>query len=958
MLCPIVVGREAELDELAARLDAALAGHGSLVAIQGDAGVGKSRLVRELATLARAQGMLVLTGRAVPASSPTPYRPLTEAFLGVSRTGVRPSGPELTGFTGPIGRLVPDWRTADDPNGEESPLLVGEAVIRLLRSLSGEHGCLLVIEDLHWADPETAAAIDYLAGAIDAEAMVCAVTARPEGRQAGELLARMRGRAGRDVMALSPLAAQDQLQMIAACLATEAPPEELCDFVTAHSDGVPFFIEELLAGLSTSGVLINGAHGWRADGALIPTVPGTLTESVRTRVEQLGARARDVLGAAALLGRRFDWSLLPGVTGTDGTAVVEILRGARAAQLIDIDGQDFRFRHALTREAMLDGLLPFERIAFARRALDAVRLAHPRLEGDHCELAAELAEVAGDRDTAANLLTESARRALDRGALDSARTAAERAVRYAVPSTPEAADALEVLVHALAHAGDAGRAADLGNALVTLLERLDVESKRVVDLHVTLARTAIAAGDNATAQLRLVAARTIAGTNAQSMARLDALAAQVAIDAEQVDEAKRLASSAAERAATLGLPDVECEALEVLARTTWHRDLPTAVEVLERMAGTAADHQLTSWRVRALTNLAMLQMEQGLAPLDRARRVAVEAGALFDVAHIDMYRAEVALGMLDEVVCNAAAESCVAASRRFGLATLPVALMWKAGAAVLQRDSERMERLLSEAQAIDPTDMRILADSWGRVHALDRLLDDDRDGLRAALDTSMSFVRQAPPMRSLFFGRATWTLLCTVDDDDLGARAREELRTSRVMTLGGGPVSLACEAVAHGRSGRPDEAERTWSDAVAAAGRQLGGFYTSGAVERFVAEAAIRDGWGRPETWLRPLEVYYADKGYDRAARACRALLVKAGAPAPRRGRGDSVVPASLRGLGVTSREMDVLVLVAKGLSNRDIAEQLVLSPRTVENHVATLLRRTNAETRADLGRLVDSTTA
>jgi DNA-binding CsgD family transcriptional regulator len=122
--------------------------------------------------------------------------------------------------------------------------------------------------------------------------------------------------------------------------------------------------------------------------------------------------------------------------------------------------------------------------------------------------------------------------------------------------------------------------------------------------------------------------------------------------------------------------------------------------------------------------------------------------------------------------------------------------------------------------------------------------------------------------------------------------------------------------------------------------------------ELLIARAALRDGWGDPVTWLREAEAFFAAGGYDRAARRCRTMLGAAGAPMPRRGRGDSDVPTTLRGLGVTSREVDVLKLVATGLSNREIGERLYLATKTVERHVGSLLARTGAADRAALAEL------
>jgi DNA-binding CsgD family transcriptional regulator len=119
-----------------------------------------------------------------------------------------------------------------------------------------------------------------------------------------------------------------------------------------------------------------------------------------------------------------------------------------------------------------------------------------------------------------------------------------------------------------------------------------------------------------------------------------------------------------------------------------------------------------------------------------------------------------------------------------------------------------------------------------------------------------------------------------------------------------------------------------------------------------VARAAARDGWGEPAAWLRESEAFFAAGGYHRLARRCRTMLGALGAPVPRRGRGISEVPAALRGLGVTSREVDVLTLVAEGCTTREIAERLYLSTKTVERHLSNLADRTGRRGRAALREL------
>ena len=118
---------------------------------------------------------------------------------------------------------------------------------------------------------------------------------------------------------------------------------------------------------------------------------------------------------------------------------------------------------------------------------------------------------------------------------------------------------------------------------------------------------------------------------------------------------------------------------------------------------------------------------------------------------------------------------------------------------------------------------------------------------------------------------------------------------------------------------------------------------------RLVAECALRDGWGDPLAWLREAVIFFEDRAQDRVAFSCRALLRDVGAALPRRQGSDAVVPAPLRALGLTAREIDVLALVAVRLSNKEIGERLYISPRTVDKHVQHLLAKTGVTTRSEL---------
>jgi DNA-binding CsgD family transcriptional regulator len=120
-------------------------------------------------------------------------------------------------------------------------------------------------------------------------------------------------------------------------------------------------------------------------------------------------------------------------------------------------------------------------------------------------------------------------------------------------------------------------------------------------------------------------------------------------------------------------------------------------------------------------------------------------------------------------------------------------------------------------------------------------------------------------------------------------------------------------------------------------------------VRRLVAPAALEDRWGQPVAWLREAASDFEASHHDRLASACRGLLRRAGERVPRAGRGTAEVPVQMRRLGVTSREMDVYLLVARGYSNSDIAARLFISPKTVETHVASLVAKMGQAGRREL---------
>src|ERR671916_2062823 len=179
MRCPMLVGRDLELGIVHKAVEAAHHGAGGTVLLLGEAGVGKSRLVAQVCGLAKEAGLTVVCGRAVQAQRPAALRPLAEAVLAGMRAAGLPEHPDLDPFRATLGRLVPQWG-AGNSAGDPSLILLGEAVLRLARVLGRRRGCLLVLEDLHWADPETLAVTEFLADNLGAEPTLLLATLRSE----------------------------------------------------------------------------------------------------------------------------------------------------------------------------------------------------------------------------------------------------------------------------------------------------------------------------------------------------------------------------------------------------------------------------------------------------------------------------------------------------------------------------------------------------------------------------------------------------------------------------------------------------------------------------------------------------------------------------------------------------------------------------------------------------------
>src|SRR5215469_12317898 len=349
---PVLVGRSDQLSALDAALAEAGRGHPSAVMVGGEAGVGKSRLVREFAGRSRGTGARVLTGGCLELGADSlPFTPFTAVLrelvrdlgaAGVARLLPGGSSPELA-------RLLPEFGTPAGPDGAgEARARLFEQMLLLLGHLAEAGPVVLVIEDMHWADQSTRDLLAFLIrnqGSLDS--VLILVTYRSDDLHRTHPLRPLLAELDRiewvTRMDLARLTREDTGQLVAQITGRE-PSDDLVAAVYRRAEGNPLFVEALVG-----------------DGQPGSGLPESLHDLLMAGVRRLPEETQEVVRVASAGGERIGHGLLTAVTGLDGTALGRALRPAVAANVLLTESDGYVFRHALIREAVHDELLPGER---------------------------------------------------------------------------------------------------------------------------------------------------------------------------------------------------------------------------------------------------------------------------------------------------------------------------------------------------------------------------------------------------------------------------------------------------------------------------------------------------------------------------------------------------------------------------------------------------------------------
>jgi tetratricopeptide (TPR) repeat protein len=378
VLCPKIIGRTPEFGLLGSLVEQARAGQGHIALIAGEAGIGKSRLVSELRTSATAQGFLVMQGACFPADLSYPYAPLLDLLRSLATSNSQASLiADVKTLAHDIFPLLPELVTDQMPTlprlepEQEKRRLFAVLATFFLR-LSTQSPLLLIIEDIHWSDDTSLDFLHYLARRSVSQSLLLLLTYRHEEMHPGlsNWLAQLDRERLAHKIGLAPLDRNEVDAMLSAIFEEQHTSfdmhrflrGELLDALYTLTEGNPFFVEETLGSLLAAGDIFYVQGYWNHKSGSNISIPQSIQDAVQRRTARLSEAARYVLTLAAVAGRHFDAALLQQLTRYDERQFLLIMKELVAAQLVVEESADqFAFRHALTRQAIYSQLLTRER---------------------------------------------------------------------------------------------------------------------------------------------------------------------------------------------------------------------------------------------------------------------------------------------------------------------------------------------------------------------------------------------------------------------------------------------------------------------------------------------------------------------------------------------------------------------------------------------------------------------
>ncbi len=983
-----MVGRDGELGRLLALLDDAEAGQSVAALVSGDAGVGKSRLVSEVTRLAGERGFAVLSGQCAELGDSVPYLPLADALRGATQSGADQSTGVRDALSSrpALGRLLPEGGYGQLADGDRTGLarqqMFGE-VLGLLAELAAAAPVLLVLEDLHWADASTRDLVTFLSRMLHRERVALIGTYRTDDlhrrhplRPVVAELLRLPGVIAVDLAPLAPSALAEHLS--AALAGHAAGPGRidataLNDIVT-RAEGNAYYAEELLT------ASVNGDPSERS------SLPAGLAALLLNRVERLSETAQQVLRAAAVAGRRADDELVQAASGLAPAEYEAAVREAVTQQLLVPDGADgYVFRHALLREAVYGDLLPGERTrlhgTMSSLLSDEQRLAVPGTAAElaqHCLASHDIpgafaASVrAGDEAERLGAPAEAHRHydqalALWERVDEPEQTAGMARGKLGLLSAANAADSgdVERAVHLLRRLRqaiadltergetpvDAFLASRIGERLAFYLMTMDDFKAESEAVEVALAVVETTPADPPTWQY----ARAVA-TYANTLLIDDDFAA-----------VREWATRGLDAARAADAPWVQADALVTLgfvSNRSGHND--EAIELLTQAHKQAREAQVLGVELRAAYHLARAHLERGdltaggtVAHQGTKRANQTGLGLApygLDVQHLH-FQCHYADGKWDHAqeIADGFAVRVTSVGEAY-LSSMALFIDVARGNPAVAERRAWIEPFMA-AHGFDG----FIARGLFAEHALwqgdvDLALSQAQAAIDVTFEPPWGFHPSSiRPAVIALSARADRAVQARAAGDETAARAevataRELLAVARegaafpkrpMFILGPEGRGWLARGEAEFRRASGDNEPAEWQAAIDA----FGPVYTYEVARtrwrlaEALAEAGRRD--EAEEQWR--LAARTADELHARPLRRVLADLARRARIGTSEQHGDGAVLSAL-----TSREREVLRLIAAGRSNREIASVLFIAPKTASVHVSNILGKLGAASRTE----------
>ncbi|WP_337002248.1 MULTISPECIES: helix-turn-helix transcriptional regulator [unclassified Microbacterium] len=930
-----MVGRAAELAEVRRLFDAARDGVPAALLVEGEAGIGKSRLVREFAEEVGPTSDVHVGWCLDLGAARTPYGPLTGILRSiVLRMGVERVRESVGIGAEALGMLLPEL--VDTPTDRErtSPERLRDAIASLIEAAAERAPQVLVVEDLHWADESTLAILSFLLRALGRGRILLLLTCRTDDVRRGDAVSRFIGEATRArLLQRLTLGRLDEtaVRELAEQITGQPLSESALGRMQERAEGVPFFIEEI-AGCS--------------QGAL----PVSLRDLLLARFDRLGDDARRVVQVVSGAERPLTHPLVVELVDLPEQRLDEAMREATRSGILVVVDDEYRFRHALLREAVHDDLLPGERARLHRSYAETLEAQCAGADSSDSAALAYHWQLAQDDRRALIAAADAMRHAKTRYAFASAARFGELVLGLwtQVADAAEAArigrlDLLLVLGSMLRNAGDGERALAVVNLALDEVDPATVDAR----LHARLLR------DKAYYMMNLGRPGSI-----------PLLEESLAVLGDRVEDDRLHATI--------------LNALASRHMIGGHLDLSFALAVdagaLADRAGSDDEASIAA-NIRGASNAHRGRIEEGIRDYDRARTLA--RGSTAELKYrVNFSDLLTLLGRYREAV--QLAEDGLARSRTYGVERTSGSVMTQNMAVPLLElgEVERVEEMLARELAQNTLRVFRMYTTMTRVRVLSWR---GRHGEAAELlrESLPAFEETGTVERQIWYDTTVMKVAVAESSGDLEGALGAILD----MLADEGPTLLhqrrlllqAGWIIAELRASGADVADATatvraaWCDQTAELRESLWTVILDAlltpTVESLEAAVALADADDVPVTFRAVTRLELARlrvNGGERAAAS--ALLADATAIAERLGHvqlQDAVAAftaaAGLRSAlpaadtdPLTARERQVLELIAEGLSNRQIGERLFISVKTVSVHVSAVLRKLGVSTRTE----------